>query len=154
MSITATEIGTTTVGGSWLNLASGTMWVQPHTVTAGLLSEIRVHVRQDVANVPRIAAFLFPDHATLTRPGPCMGISPLGGNDWIATAAGRWVSFPFGTWFASSTDVWLGIILVGANSMDIAYETTGGDAGTYGLNDSAGFTATTNDISMYAVVLS
>lgn len=152
--MTPTDYGNTTVGGSWQTLASGTVYVQRHTVGAGLLSEVRTYLRHNVANVPNLAVQLFAEHPSLDRPGTWQATGPQSDHAILATSAGRWVSWPIGVWHDTPTVIWIGIVLAGAASIDIAYDSTGGHSGTYAMSDAASYDVLDYDFSMYAVVLS
>ncbi len=150
--ITATTSGVTSVGSQWLEIAHAGVLLQSFTVE-GLFSELVAHVRHDVANVPNLAAYVYDDDSG--SPGELIVAGVQSGTAILVTATGRWWSFPVGRWFAASETVWAGLNLFGNQSMDIAYETTGGDGGSRAsLSDSGTWTAGTRAYSMYAVLLS
>lgn len=145
------NVGTTSIGGSWLDMSANTGYMQPITVT-GLLSEVRAHIRHDVANVPSITAVMYSDDSG--APDYLLIDAMLGSSSILATATGRWFSFPVGRWFESATTVWVGIYCTGNQFIDLAYETSGGSGGSRaGLSDSATWTSGSNDYSIYGVVL-
>lgn len=152
--VTATSVGTSTIGASWQGMGSLT-YVQKTTIPAGLLTEIRAYIRHDVANIPNIGAWIFDHDVGLDRSKNIIAVSPQFGNAMLGSAAGRWMNFPIGKLFTDvSTTVWLGLRMAGTGSsaLDFAYEPTGAESGTTALGVGSSFFPDTKDMSLYAVM--
>lgn len=150
-----TQIGTITVGGSWLTMVSGTVYLRSVALLADTcLAAIVAHIRHQVANVPTLRAVVFEDVAG--APGLLRYQGAMsGGTSILMSTAGRWFHTPVGLWIPADGTYWVGLqMIAGASTFDIAYETSGSDGGTLSaVNDAGTWTAGNDTYSIYTMLL-
>lgn len=151
---TVTRPGRTTVGGSWLSMGWGPIYLRSITIPAnGTLASVAAHIRHSVANVVTFCGFVFDDNAG--APGKMLHAGQPGITaSMIVASVGRWFHMPVGLAVTASTTVWVGIQLLGSTSFDLAYDASGSDGGTLAsADDAAVWTAGDDSYSIHGVVL-
>lgn len=152
--LTDSRVGRTDVGGSWLTMSNGPIYLRSVTVPANsCLAAVVGHLRHAVANVPSLAAYVWEDSGG--APGLVRFAAPISATTSIlVSTTGRWLHAPVGLWVDAETDFWIGFQMVGNTSFDIAYDTSGADGGSLAsASDSATWTSGDDDYSFHALVL-
>lgn len=152
---TATRPGRTTVGGSWLSLTSGVVYLRSITVPAdSCLAAVVCYLRHQVANVVTVAGYVWDDNGGV--PGKVLMAGPVSdGTSTILLTPGRWMYFPAGIWTTAGATFWVGVQMLGGSSFDLAYDAAGSDGGTKAsAGDAAAWTSGSNDWSIHGLVLS
>lgn len=147
------QVGTTSVGGSWLTMTNGTVYLRSVALIADTcLSAVVSHIRQQVANVPTLRAVVFDDNAG--APGKLRFQGTTSATSLLMSTAARWFHYPVGLWIPTNATYWIGLQMVGGTSIDISYATSGGDGGTLSaVNDAGTWTSGDDLYSIYGMMI-
>lgn len=151
--LTRSQIGRTDVGGSWLAMGNGPVYLRSVTIPAGsCLAAVVGHFRHQVANVPTLAGYVWGDSGG--APSLLRFAAPVSGTSILMSTAGRWVYCPVGLWVETETVFWIGWQMLGSESLDFAYDASGSDGGSLAsASDSATWTSGDDSYSFHALVL-